>query len=726
MKKLLGGFCLLLSVIFLSSNLYSQNYNMTNGNISSCSGTFYDNNGTGNYNNNQNLTYTICPSTPGSKIRVNFTTFSLDNGWDFLYIYDGNSTAAPSLGVYTGTSGPGITQATNSNTSGCLTFRFTSDAIVRDIGWVGVISCVLPCQTITSNFVSSNPSPQADDVIRICQGQSVTFNGSGTFSNSGVGASYSWTFNGGSPQSGQSVTKNFPTSGSYIVNLNITDANGCTNSNAINRLVQVSTTPTFTTSSSPTTICQGQSANLTAGVTMTPFVQNCTPSVAGTTFLPDGSGLSYNTSIPVNCYGPTQTITSASDIQNICLNMEHSYLGDLQIRIVCPNGQSSILKSYPGGGGTYLGCALDDGSINPGTGLTYCFTPTASTLLVNGTTTTCGTPASATISAGNYQPVQSFNNLVGCPLNGNWTIQVTDNIAADNGYIFNWDINFNVAPLLNTSFTPTIASQGWTSTTGLTQNTPTTATVTPTTTGSNCYQYSITDNFGCSYNTQQCVTVTAGTTPTFTQLGPFCSGTSFTLPTTSNNGVTGTWSPAINNTVATTYTFTPTAGQCATTTTMTVVINTPTIPTFTQLGPYCQNTSVGTLPTTSNNGITGTWNPSTINNTTTTTYTFTPTAGQCAQSTTMTITINPSVTANVTGTNPICDNACNGTATATTLTGTGPFTYIWTPSGNTQTITGLCDGTYNVNIIDAFGCQTTGSVTLTDPVAPVLTPIGHD
>jgi subtilisin-like proprotein convertase family protein len=482
MKKLLGGFCLLLSVIFLSSNLYSQNYNMTNGNISTCSGTFYDNNGTGNYNNNQNLTYTICPSTPGSKIRVNFTTFSLDNGWDFLYIYDGNSTAAPSLGVYTGTSGPGITQATNSNTSGCLTFRFTSDAIVRDIGWLGAISCVLPCQTITSNFVSSNPPPQADGVIRICQGQSVTFNGSGTFSNNGVGSSYSWTFNGGSPQIGQSITNNFPTSGSYIVNLNITDANGCTNSNAINRLVQVSTTPTFTTSASPTTICQGQSANLTAGVTMTPFVQNCTPSVAGTTFLPDGSGLSYNTSIPVNCYGPTQTITSASDIQNICLNMEHSYLGDLQIRIVCPNGQSSILKAYPGGGGTYLGCALDDGSINPGTGLTYCFTPTASTLLVNGTTTTCGTPASATIAAGNYQPVQSFNNLVGCPLNGNWTIQVTDNIAADNGYIFNWDINFNVAPLLNTSFTPTIASQGWTATSGLTQNTATIATVTPTTT----------------------------------------------------------------------------------------------------------------------------------------------------------------------------------------------------------------------------------------------------
>jgi hypothetical protein len=111
---------------------------------------------------------------------------------------------------------------------------------------------------------------------------------------------------------------------------------------------------------------------------------------------------------------------------------------------------------------------------------------------------------------------------------------------------------------------------------------------------------------------------------------------------------------------------------------------------------------------------------------TTNTYNFTPTIGQCAQSTTMTITINPAVTANFTGTNPICDDACNGTATATPLTGSAPFTYFWTPSGSTQTITNLCEGIYNVIITDSFGCQTTGSVTLTDPVAPVLNPISHD
>jgi uncharacterized protein (TIGR02145 family) len=59
-------------------------------------------------------------------------------------------------------------------------------------------------------------------------------------------------------------------------------------------------------------------------------------------------------------------------------------------------------------------------------------------------------------------------------------------------------------------------------------------------------------------------------------VGPYLSGASIpALPTTSTNGVSGTWSPAINNTATTTYTFTPSAGQCGTTTTMTITINEP-------------------------------------------------------------------------------------------------------------------------------------------------------
>jgi hypothetical protein len=57
------------------------------------------------------------------------------------------------------------------------------------------------------------------------------------------------------------------------------------------------------------------------------------------------------------------------------------------------------------------------------------------------------------------------------------------------------------------------------------------------------------------------VTVTAPTTPTFTQVAAICSGAGLSpLPINSNNGIAGTWSPALNSTATTTYTFTPNGG----------------------------------------------------------------------------------------------------------------------------------------------------------------------
>jgi gliding motility-associated-like protein len=80
----------------------------------------------------------------------------------------------------------------------------------------------------------------------------------------------------------------------------------------------------------------------------------------------------------------------------------------------------------------------------------------------------------------------------------------------------------------------------------------------------------------CLYQKTVTVTVTPGTTPTFNAVNPICSGTTLTaLPTTSNNGITGTWSPALNNTATTIYTFTPTTGQCASIATLTITVNAP-------------------------------------------------------------------------------------------------------------------------------------------------------
>ena len=85
------------------------------------------------------------------------------------------------------------------------------------------------------------------------------------------------------------------------------------------------------------------------------------------------------------------------------------------------------------------------------------------------------------------------------------------------------------------------------------------------------------------------ITVNPNITPIFNQVTPICSGTTLNaLPTNSTNGIVGTWSPALNNSVTTSYTFTPSAGQCATTATMTISVNTlPLTPTGNSNQSFC-------------------------------------------------------------------------------------------------------------------------------------------
>ena len=49
-------------------------------------------------------------------------------------------------------------------------------------------------------------------------------------------------------------------------------------------------------------------------------------------------------------------------------------------------------------------------------------------------------PSNASNGTQYYHPFQSFQSLVGCKLNGVWTIQICDSWGLDNGYIFNWEI----------------------------------------------------------------------------------------------------------------------------------------------------------------------------------------------------------------------------------------------------------------------------------------------
>src|SRR5689334_2141315 len=72
-------------------------------------------------------------------------------------------------------------------------------------------------------------------------------------------------------------------------------------------------------------------------------------------------------------------------------------------------------------------------------------------------------------------------------------------------------------------------------------------------------------------------------------------------------------------------------------------------------------------------------------------------------------------------TNVRCFGQCNGVAGIVMTTGSGPFTYVWSPSSQIgATVSNLCAGVYAVTMTDATGCTATSMVTITQP--QVLSP----
>jgi len=239
--------------------------------------------------------------------------------------------------------------------------------------------------------------------------------------------------------------------------------------------------------------------------TTPPGIVTASDILADTTFLPDGSGASYQSSINILTFNPGQTVSNSCGIESICLNMEHSYLGDLDITITCPNNTTISLVSYinSNSGGEYLGQPIDNGNtLDIGTGANYCFS--------NSGTQTMD-QAAASVASGSmmpattYLPVDAFSGLNGCPLNGTWTITVTDNILADNGYIFSWGVNFDACQYTsNMTYQNKPVSGGWVNVNNVSFQSPdSTVTIAST----NNFMFEVTDNFGCKHDTTLTITI---------------------------------------------------------------------------------------------------------------------------------------------------------------------------------------------------------------------------
>ncbi len=127
--------------------------------------------------------------------------------------------------------------------------------------------------------------------------------------------------------------------------------------------------------------------------------------------------------------------------------------------------------------------------------------------------------------------------------------------------------------------------------------------------------------------------------------------------------------------------------------------------TVTGPGPYTYNWSTGATTQSISNLGAGT-------------YTVTVTDGSCTYTGTITITQPPPLT---TLSNPGQDTCGQsvGTINATPSGGTGPYTYAWSPSGQTgQNAAGLSSGNYTVVITDANGCTTSTTTVVGNLAGP--------
>jgi hypothetical protein len=295
------------------------------------------------------------------------------------------------------------------------------------------------------------------------------------------------------------------------------------------------------------------------------------------------------------------------------------------------------------------------------------------------------------------------------------TDQVTVTVAPNPTLSGNTVICPNTTSQLSANANPA-ASNAWTTSNAAVATISNTGLVTAVSFGTSTITF--TNNNGCTATTT--INVSNPTAPAFNPIAAVCSGGVISLPGTSTNNIQGTWTPAVNNTQTTTYIFTPSAGQCATTAQQTVNVN-PN-PTISGVNTLCPNASIqltGSGTAAANNAwVSGTPANGTVTSTglvtgvnagnTIITYTN---ANGCTA--TQTVTVNANPTANAGQDQTLCAGG-NATLTGTANGGSAPYTYSWN-NGVQQGVPFPLNatGTYTVTVTDANGCASTDNVTLT-------------
>lgn len=343
----------------------------------------------------------------------------------------------------------------------------------------------------------------------------------------------------------------FTTGRGYDIAISNTDSAGCINYMPTIFRIRTSQNPIRKVSQLPP-MCTGDQITVSSTYSNLSVIQVdsvfseqlTTLKVTDTIFLPDGvdcgNGCAYTSSVTFTAFAPSATIQSADDILYVRVKLEHSWVGDIYIALTCPNGQTAkILNKYAGSGASTCssqiptpwgwnvtsgvstsayfgdaydsssGCDVNNSSNQMGTPWNYCWSnntnPQYGYQYANGqgyvyeTVNVTGGKIDSTNTTNMtnvYHPDAPFSTLIGCPMNGTWSIKVIDGWGGDNGWLTEWEMALD----------PALLPQDWSYTvhpdtmwvTGPGANG---AYIIPDQSGQIAYTAHVMDEFGCIYDT---------------------------------------------------------------------------------------------------------------------------------------------------------------------------------------------------------------------------------
>ncbi len=686
MKKLLLVFVVLLGALSFTQEAEAQNITVTG--CGGAAGTY-----TGNAFGIPNLwqkssTAHYIENTGGLNWRIR------NNGGTTLASITGGTSNNPPSGAWTGScgtanvSGPGTVAP-----AAACNITHTGGPLTQTV-CVGVPITPLTFSTVSATNVSTGNMPP---------GVSASFSGNATAGTITVS---------GTPTS-------IPTSPPYNPSLFVTATGGtCTGTNTVNFTINLNPAPTISGASS---VVLGSTITLTAssaGMGGAPW--SSTNGTGSTSVSPSGvvTGLTAGTS--------TITFTAI----NGCT--------DTRVVTVLGGPTASVLSS---GSGSNSYCAGGSGSANLSVAITGGVGP-YSVVLTDGSTpfTTTGYTSGANISVSptststySIVSVTDANSLVGTGNSGSATVTVFPAPSAA----------ASVSSLAtcvaggSATVTPSGGTPGYTY---LWSNPGATVTQTATGLAAGGYTATVTDANGCTATSS----VTISTTPNPSVSISVDSNATCAVgggATATGSGGTGPYSYSWSNGATTqgvtgiasgSYTVTVTdANGCTATSSVSISMSpNPSVSMSVDSNATC---AVGGGATATGSGGTGPYSYSWSNGATTQSitgvasgsYTVTVTdANSCTVTSSVSISMSPNPSASI-----AVDSSASclgGGATVTPSGGTGPYTFAWSNSAVTQSITGVAAGSYTVTVTDANSCTTTSSVTISPLLPSVSTAVDND